>query len=58
MAFQKKSIIGWAFVMVATPALPLTASLVAEPSTVLVVGILVAIALVAGFIGNMFKDED
>ncbi|MBT3448516.1 MAG: hypothetical protein HOE73_03530 [Bacteroidetes Order II. Incertae sedis bacterium] len=58
MAFQNKSIIGWAFVMVATPALPLTASLVPEPSSVLVVGILIGIAIVAGFIGNLFKDED
>ena len=58
MAFQNKSIIGWAFVMVATPALPLTASLVPEPSSVLVVGILIGIAIVARFIGNLFKDED
>ena len=50
--------IGWALVMVATPALPLTASLVPEPSSVLVVGILIGIAIVAGFIGNLFKDED
>jgi len=57
MNLHFRAIIAWAFVMVAIPALPLTASLVPEPSTLLVVGVCILVGTAAGFVGNLFKDE-
>lgn len=57
MNLQVRAIFGWALVMVAIPALPLTAALVPEPSTPLVVGILILVGILSGLVGNLFKDE-
>jgi len=57
MNLQVRAIIAWALVMVAIPALPLTASLVPEPSTLLVIGVCILVGTVAGFVGNLFEDD-
>ena len=56
MTFQTKSVIGWAFVMVAFNIIPYATTTIAEPSSFQMVGMMICIGLVAGVIGNLFKD--
>ena len=57
MNLHVRAIFAWAFVMVAIPALPLTAALVPEPSTLLVIGVLILVGTLAGLVGSLFRDE-
>ena len=57
MNLHVRAIIAWAFVMVAVPTLPMTAAIVPEPSTLLVIGVMITLALCAAFVGRLFEDE-
>ena len=56
MTYDNKSVIGWAFVMVAFNVIPYATVYIAEPSGFHMVGILVVIGFVAGLVGRMFND--
>jgi hypothetical protein len=44
--------------MITIPAMPLMATIVAEPSVPLILAVAVAIALVSAFVGSMFTDDE
>ena len=56
MSFQNKSVIGWAFVMVAFSVIPYSTTVVTQPSGLFMVGLLIGIGLVSAVVGNLFKD--
>ncbi len=57
MNYNTKAVLGWTLPGLAIPALPMTATLVPEPSTILIVGVMIVVALAAAFVGNLFDDE-
>ena len=57
MNYNTKALFGWALPMITIPAMPLMATLVAEPSVPLILGVAVAIAIVSAVVGSLFTDE-
>ncbi len=58
MNYNTKALFGWALPMITIPAMPLMATIVAEPSVPLILAVAVAIALVSAFVGSMFTDDE
>ncbi len=58
MNYDKKAILGWALPMFTIPAMPVMATLVAEPSVPLILGVAAAVAIVSAFVGNLFDDKE
>jgi hypothetical protein len=57
MNYDTKAILGWALPMFTIPAMPVMATLVAEPSVPLVLAVAAVIAIASGFVGSLFTDE-
>ena len=56
MNYDAKAIIGWALPMIAIPAMPIMATAVPEPSTILVIGVAILIGVASAFVGRLFDD--
>jgi len=55
MTDQAKSVIGWAFIMIAFSIIPYATTIIVQPTMIHMVVLMTGIGAVAAFVGNLFK---